>query len=84
MRDLEEDEGLRIVGKMPEFTGGGFLFVSIHQGKFRVNVCDRIQHARKKTFRPGKGGEWYEFDSFDKVWKFVIERIRRPVQAWVY
>ena len=83
MRDLEEDEGLRIVGRMSEFTGGGFLFVSIRQGKFRVNVCDRIQHT-KKTFLPGRGGEWYEFDSFDEAWKFIIERIRRPVQAWVY
>jgi hypothetical protein len=84
MRDLEEDEGLRIVGRARPFAGGGFLFVSIHQGKYRVNICDRIRHQKKANFIAGEGGEWHEFETFEEAWKFVSQKIRRPVQAWVY
>lgn len=84
MQDLEEDEGLRVVGKMRGFAGGGFLFMGFHQGKFRVNVCDRILDRKKRTYSAGRGGEWHEFDSFEEAWDFVRPIIRRPVQAWVY
>ncbi len=83
MRELEEDEGLRIVGRMPELARGGFLFVSVHQGEFHAYVCDRVQQIGRKTFR-GEKGEWHEFGTFDEAWKFVLQRIRRPVQAWCY
>lgn len=84
IRDLEEDEGLRIVGKVRRFTSGGFLFIGFHQGKYRVNICDRIREGKKRTYAAAKGGEWYEFDSFDEVWSFVRPMVRRPVRAWVY
>jgi len=84
MRDLEEDEGLRIVGRAKGIKGGGFLFVGVHQGKYRVNVCDRIKDRKKRGYSAGKGGMYHQFDSFVEVWSFVRPMIRRPVQAWVY
>jgi len=84
MRDLEEDEGLRIVGNMRRFAGGGFLFIGIRQGKYRVNICDRIWDRRKRAYTAGEGGEWHEFESFEEAWKFVRPMTRRPVQAWIY
>jgi len=83
MRDLEEDEGLRIVGNMRKFAFGGFLFVGIRQGKYRINICDRIRN-RQTVFTAGRGGEWHEFQSFMDAWKFIMPRIRHPVRAWVY
>jgi len=84
MQDLEGDEGLRIVGNVRGFAGGGFLFVGFHQGKYRVNVCDRILDRRKRTYTAGRGGEWHEFDSFEEAWRFVRPMIGRPVRAWIY
>jgi len=84
VRDLEQDEGLRIVGKVQGFAGGGFLFVGFHQGKYRVNICDRIWDAKERAYRASKGGQWCEFGSFEKAWSFVRPLVRRPIQAWVY
>jgi len=84
MRDLEEDEGLRIVGRVQGIMGGGFLFVGVHQGKYRVSVCDRIRDRKRRAYSAGKGEVWHQFDSFVEAWSFVRPMVRRPVQAWVY
>lgn len=84
MRDLEEDEGLRIVGEVQGFMGGGFLFVGVHEGKYRVNICNRIGENERRGYSAGKGGAWHQFDSFAEAWSFIRPMIRRPVQAWVY
>lgn len=84
MRNLEEDEAVRIVGNMLDFKGGGFLFASVYQGKYRLNICDRIWDRAKRDFMPGEGGRWYEFDSFEEAWRFIGRRVNHPVRAWVY
>jgi len=84
VRDLEQDEGLRVVGRVQGFAGGGFLFVGFHQGKYRVNICDRIWNEKERVYRASKGGQWHEFSSFEKAWSFVMPLVRRPIQAWVY
>jgi len=84
MQDLEEDEGLRIVGNVQRFTGGGFLFVGIRQGKYRVNICDRIHDRKERAYKASKEGEWREFDSFEEAWSFVRPLVGRPIQAWIY
>jgi len=84
VHDLEEDEGLRIVGEVRGFNGGGFLFIGFHQGKYRVNICDRICEGKKRIYKAAKGGEWYGFDSFEEVWRFIRPLVKRPVRAWVY
>jgi hypothetical protein len=84
LRNLEEDEGLRIVGRAEAFAGGGFMFVGHRQGKYRINICDRIWDRKLRTYRAGGGGLWREFDSFEEAWGYVRPLVRRPVQAWVY
>lgn len=75
---------MRVVGNMRRYRGGGFVFVGIRQGKYRVNMCDRIWDGKKRVYLAGEGGEWREFESFEDVWRFIRSVARRPVQAWVY
>jgi len=81
---LEEDEGLRVVGNMRNLSHGGFMFVAIHQGKYRINICDRIWDKKEKSYTAGQSEEWREFSSFDEAWKFIKSRAKMPIQAWVY
>jgi len=69
---------------MRNLSHGGFMFVAIHQGRYRINICDRIWDRKERSYTVGAGEEWREFGSFDEAWKFIRSRMRVPIQAWVY
>jgi hypothetical protein len=84
MRALDEDEGIRIEGKLPDLANGGFIFVGFYRGSYCVNLCDRISDKHSKGYTVGDNDRWFYFDEFRDLWKFLRPLIREPLRAGLY
>lgn len=84
MQALDEDEGIRIEGNLPDLANGGYLFVGFYRGSYCVNVCDRVRDDRSKAYTVGSNDRWFYFDNFPDLWKFLRRLVRRPLRAWLY
>ncbi len=84
MQALDEDEGIRIEGMLPDFSNGGYIFVGFYRGSYCVNLCDRIRKKRSKDYTVGSNDRWLYFDEFEGLWRFLRPLIRGPLKAWLY
>jgi len=84
MEALDEDEGIRVLGKVEGFANGGFIFVSRFRDRFCLNICDRIWDERTKTYTVGGRDVWLYFDDFDSAWNRLKSLIADPVKGWLY
>jgi hypothetical protein len=81
---LEEDEAIRIEGKIPRFKGGGFIFVGVRAGEYQVNICDRVAGERTGTYTVGERDEWHRFHGVEEVWRFIGPFLKTPLKASIY
>ena len=84
MKHLEDDQGLRVVGKVSRFGGGGFIFIGVYGGRYQMNICDRVRSGKSGAWTVGRRDEWYQFERFDQAWSFLRPLIKSPLRAWVY
>jgi len=84
MRALDEDEGIRIEGILPDLANGGFIFVGFYRGSYCVNLCDRIRDKHSNGYTVGGNDRWFYFEEFPGLWKFLRPLIREPLKAWLY
>jgi len=84
MQALDEDEGLRIEGDVPDLANGGYIFVGFYRGSYCVNLCDRIRDRQSQKYTVGSNDKWFYFEKFPDLWKFLRPLIRKPLRAWLY
>jgi hypothetical protein len=84
IRALDEDEGLRIEGNLPDLANGGYIFVGFYRGSYCVNLCDRIRDRQSQKYTVGSNDKWFYFEEFNGLWKFLRPLIRKPLRAWLY
>lgn len=80
---LDEDEGIRIEGKLENHAGGGFVFIG-YRGSYCVNICDRIWNRRLRKYVAGGKDEWYYFDTGKEAYSFALKEAKMPLRAWLY
>jgi hypothetical protein len=81
---LDEDEGIRVEGKLRNPPGGVFIFVGYYRGSYCVNICDRVWNSRLRKHVAGGKDEWYYFDKGKGAFDFVMKEAKRPIRAWMY
>ncbi len=81
---LDEDEGIRIFGRVKGFVKGGFIFVGIYMGRYCVRICDRVWDRKRKTFLVGKKSKNLYFLKIEDLFEFLQSNIERPINAWLY
>lgn len=81
---LDQDEGIRIEGGLPNLENGGFVFVTHYRSRYCVNICDRKFDEKIGKYVPGGNDKWQFFEKFEDAWALVEKSIRRPMKAWVY
>ena len=84
IRALDEDEGIRIEGNLPDLANGGYIFVGFYRGSYCVNLCDRIRDRQTQKYTVGSNDKWFYFEEFNGLWKFLRPLIRKPLRAWLY
>jgi hypothetical protein len=84
MQGMDLDEGIRIVGQVEGFKGGGFIFVAKSGSRYCINICDRILDPAKKTYFVGGNDEWWYFDTFEKAWQKLKPLLSNPMEAYSY
>ena len=81
---LDEDEGIRLCGKLKNHPGGGFVFIGYYRGSYCVNICDRIWNKKLRKFIAGGNDEWYYFDTAPQAYSFALKQAKTPIRAWLY
>ena len=81
---LDEDEGIRLCGKLKNHTAGGFVFIGYYRGSYCVNICDRIWNKKLRKYIAGGNDEWYYFDTALQAYNFALKQAKTPIQAWLY
>ena len=81
---LDEDEGIRIFGKVKGCERGGFIFVGIYLGKYCVRVCDRVWDRKRKSHSIGNKNNYLYFSNVEELFNFLEDNIERPLRAWLY
>ncbi|MCW3975189.1 MAG: hypothetical protein O2U61_01515 [Candidatus Bathyarchaeota archaeon] len=81
---LDEDEGIRIFGKVKGFTKGGFIFIGIYMGKYCVMICDRIWNQKSKSYLVGSKSKYFYFSEIKELLTFLEINIEKPLKAWLY
>ena len=84
MQALDEDEGIRIEGNVPDLANGGYIFVGFYRGSYCVNLCDRIRDKQSQKYTVGSNDQWFYFEEASGLWKFLRPLIRKPLKAWLY
>jgi len=70
VRALDEDEGIRIFGRVKGFRNGGFIFLGIYVERYCVMIRDRVWDPRRGHTRSALGGSisvstaWRSFGNF--------------------
>jgi hypothetical protein len=84
MQALDEDEGIRIEGNLPDLANGGYIFVGFYRGSYCVNLCDRVRDRQSGAYTVGANDRWFYFEKLPDLWKFLQPLIRKPLKAWLY
>ena len=81
---LDEDEGIRMEGRIPDLANGGYVFVGFYRGSYCVNLCDRVRGKSSERYTAGSNDRWFYFEDFSELWKFLRPLIQKPLRAWLY
>jgi hypothetical protein len=81
---LDEDEGIRIFGRIEDFVKGGFIFVGVYMGRYCVRVCDRVWDRERNTHSIGQKSKYFYFSKIEELFEFLKINIERPINAWLY
>jgi hypothetical protein len=81
---LDEDEGIRVEGSVPNHPKGGFIFVGYYRGSYCVNICDKRWSSKLRRYVAGDNDEWFYFDRGKEAFDFVVKEAKKPIQAWLY
>mgnify|MGYP001115208632 CR=1 FL=1 len=84
MQALDEDEGIRMEGCVPDLANGGYIFVGFYRGSYCVNLCDRVRDTQSQKYTVGPNDKWFYFEKYPELWKFLRPLIRKPLKAWLY
>jgi hypothetical protein len=84
LRELDADEGVRVVGRMKGLKGGGFIFINRTRRGFAINTCDRVFDRRHGLYVAGGMGEVFEVGSLDEVIAFLRRNAKKPLRAVWY
>ncbi|MGQ9640211.1 MAG: hypothetical protein ACUVUB_07195 [Candidatus Bathyarchaeia archaeon] len=84
MRAMDQDEGIRVRGRVEGSQGGGFIFIAKSNGRYTFNLCDRIYDPKSGTYTPGGNDRWLYFDSFEEAWGKLMALINNPLEAYSY
>ena len=84
VRAMDQDEGIRIVGEVEGYKGGGFIFVAKSGDKYCLNICDRIYDPSRKAYQVGGNDSWYYFDNFEDAWTKLKTLLHNPLEAYAY
>ena len=80
LRDLEADEGVRILAE-----GEGkkkLVFVTRHSGRYSLGISDA--EARNGKWVPGKKMSFREFSDQRMLREFLAGLVTKPLTAYVY
>ena len=80
LRDLEADEGVRILA-----DGEGrkkLVFVTRHSGRYSLGITDA--DAKNGRLVPGKKMSFREFSDKRKLREFLAGLVTKPLTAYVY
>ena len=80
LRDLEADEGVRILAE-----GEGrkrLVFVTKHSGRYSLGITDA--DAKNGTWVPGKKMSFREFSDQKMLREFLVGLVAKPLTAYVY
>ena len=81
---LDEDEGIRIIGRVNGFLKGGFIFVGIYMERYCVRICDRIWNDERKAYTVGQRDRYHYFHNLEDLMFFLEKSVERPLIAWFY
>jgi hypothetical protein len=81
---LDEDEGIRLEGKLKNHLGGGFVFIGFYRGSYCVNICDRLWNTGLRKYVAGGKDEWFYFDTAKEAFSFVLKEAKHPLRGWLY
>ncbi len=84
IKALDEDEGIRMEGRVPDLANGGYIFVGFYRGSYCVNLCDRIRDRSSNRYTAGFNDKWFYFEDFSGLWRFLRPLARKPFKAWLY
>jgi hypothetical protein len=84
MRAMDQDEGLRVQGRVEGFKGGGFIFMAKSGSRYCIQICDRIDDPASKTFTVGGNDVWMYFDTFEEAWEKLKSLAVNPLEAYSY
>ena len=80
LRDLEADEGVRI---LVEREGRKkLIFVTRHSGRYSLGITDA--DAKNGTWVPGKKMSFREFSDEKMLREFLAGLVKKPLTAYVY
>ena len=81
---LDPDEGIRILGNMPEFKKGGFIFINKPSSYFVVNFCDRVYDKQYMMNLPGGKDVFINYYSPEEVLVNLKIKFATPFIASLY
>jgi hypothetical protein len=84
VRALDEDEGIRIFGRVKGFRNGGFIFLGIYVERYCVMIRDRVWDPKRGAYSVGPRRKYLYFHSMEELWEFLKGAIERPLKAWLY
>lgn len=81
---MDPDEGIRILGGFPQFATGAFLFVTKTEGKFTINIAERVRNEKTHKGIPGTKEKWLNPQSLEDAYRQIMRYAKRPLEAWAY
>jgi len=84
MTALDEDEGIRTVGNSESPVPNGYIFVTKSNGRYCINVCERVWDPDTIGYGVGGNDRYFYFDTFDEAWKMLERIVQLPLEAWLY
>ncbi|MEM4311112.1 MAG: hypothetical protein QXX95_01840 [Nitrososphaerales archaeon] len=75
---LELDEGIRIDLK------NEFIFINKLKNEYPLCISEKVYDKALKKYIPTEDKEWHSFKSLEELLSFLKERVKEPIEAWLY
>lgn len=87
---LDLDDGVRVLGNIPDLRGGGFIFISTVESitkinqKYCANIVERVFNEKANMYLPGEKEDFLYFKESKDVMKYIEINAIKPLRAWYY